>query len=71
MSPKHYLGPSELPPPSSLLIGKFPDDAGYYLLYRDSLGNGYYYRYGTGPDAPWGLIRRSLTSPDNLYWFTY
>lgn len=34
---RHYIGDRELPAPNELQIVKYPDDAGYYLLY---LGEG-------------------------------
>ena len=35
---RHYLGKSELPPPTELRIVQFAQDPGYYLLYFDDLG---------------------------------
>jgi len=36
---RHYHGTEELSPPSELRIVRFPDDAGFYLLYFDQDGS--------------------------------
>lgn len=36
---RHLHGKTELPAPVELQIVKYPDDAGYYLLYLDDSGN--------------------------------
>lgn len=34
----HYHDANQLPAPSSLRIGKYSDDSGYYLVYLDASG---------------------------------
>jgi hypothetical protein len=36
---KHHHGSAELSPPSQLEIVRYPDDAGFYLLYPDDEGS--------------------------------
>ncbi|HLP41412.1 MAG TPA: hypothetical protein VK465_07895 [Fibrobacteria bacterium] len=35
---RHFLGQTELAPPSELVIVQYPEDPGFYLLYLDTDG---------------------------------